>query len=333
MAEENKSEQPEVQQEAVDTSELNSNAKAEFEAHLKEVTEPEDSETTEETVEESTEDTSEEQPTTEQESEASTEESESTSESEDTSDKQENKGLEERFTKLEKSYESLQAEFTRRSQRLKVLEAENEKLRSSNQPEKTEKNSEQIGNDEFQSQILDEMKKENPKAAHLFESFGKELMNAISKKLGKDIEAIKNNLSQAEINANINRFKKDYEEFLNSPLAPLKDELDKTLDELYPTDDLLLEAVQKNPNFFKSLKESVVASNFEKAAELVNSVKKAKEQASESQRDRDIEKSKGAGKSKVSKPPVKDLMDSKEFKNLDVKEMEKLLKKKGLWQV
>ncbi len=332
MSEENKSEQTEVQEESVDTSELNSEAKSEFEAHLKEATEPESSET-EETVEESTEENSEEQPTTEEESEPSTEESESTPESEESSDNQESKDLEARFTKLEKSYESLQAEFTRRSQRLKNLEAENEKLRASNPTEEPKTESEQIGNDQFQSQVLEEMKKENPKAAHLFESFGKELMNTISKKLGKDIEAIKNNLSQAEINANINRFKKEYQEFLDSPLAELKDELDKTLDELYPTDDLLVDAVQKNPNFFKSLKEAVIASNFEKAAELVNKIKQDKEKASESKRERDIQKSKGAGKSKVSKPPVKDLMDANEFRNLDVKEQEKLLKKKGLWQV
>lgn len=332
MTEENKAEQPEVQEEQVDTSELSADDRAAFEAHIKEVEAPEtesEGSETKEPVEEKSEE-SDETPATE---DAEAEAEESNPEVSDKETKQETKGLEERFTKLETSYENLQAEFTRRSQRLKALEAENEKLRSASQTEKPTTESEQIGDDKFQSQLIEEMKKDNPKAAHLFESFGKELMTAISKKLGKDIEAIKNNLTQAEISANVDKFKKEYQEFLDSPLAQLKEELDKTLDELYPTDELLLEAVRTNPNFFKSLKESVIASNFEKAAELVTSKKKAQEQTEETKRDREIEKSKGVGKSKVSKPAVKDLMDLPEFRKLSEKEQEKLLRKKGLFQV
>jgi len=241
--------------------------------------------------------------------------------------------LENRFAKMEKSYKNLEAEFTRKSQRLKKLETENDVLRefAKSGDDKGQK-SEHVGTDEMKLAIVEEMKKDNPEAAKMFGAFGEQIFSAFKKYVGQDIESLKQNLVQEKSQTNISQFNKDVEEFKNSPLAPLVEKVNEILDREFPTDEELVTAITSAPNFFGKIKDKVIAQNYKLAAELETKAETTAGEVDNSKRDAEIERTKGMGKGNTSKPKPEDLMESKKFNKLSLEEKEKLLKQKGLFR-
>lgn len=287
----------------------------------------EETESSEESQKDQTSDESTEEVDSEEEKESSESESSETSKE----DKQKKESLETRFSKLEESYKNLEAEFTRRSQRLKRLEAENETLKAgvSTTPNK----SEQTSSNETKLRVIEEMRKDNPDAAKLFGKFADEIISAVKAQLTGDLETFRSSLAQEKAQTNLNKFRQLVKEFRSTPLAPLEAKINEVLEQEYQSDEELVQAVSTNPNLFVQIRDRVIAANYKLAAELEAKADGEATKAKEKQREGEIEKSKGSGKPKTSSPVVKDLSKITDFKKLSTADKEKLLRKKGIFQV
>jgi len=299
--------------------------KSEKESEEESTEEKEDVSKEDQTSEDKDESSEEEDEETEEEDKSESESTDSTKdkETEETEDNQTKDSLEDRFSKLEKSNKALQAEFTRRSQKIKKLEQENTDLKSN---KKVDSKSEQV-----QSRILEQLKEKNPDAAKIFEEFGKELMEQMQNKLGKDVEKLKSTLSKNEQNTNIEHFNSQLTEFLSSSLAGLETEFNVLLDERFPTNEDLITEASKNPRLFEDLKKDVINDNLEKAAGLLSRKKSIVKEKKNKDRDKEIADSKGSGKSRTS-VKTKDNLDLKEFKKLSMDKQEKILREHGAWK-
>jgi predicted phage tail protein len=215
--------------------------------------------------------------------------------------------LEERFAKLEKANKELQAEFTRRSQRLKELEGQLADKEVHREPEQK--------SDKKESK-LDALRKKNPEAAKLMEDIIEE---KVSERLKTDLQPLEEKVVLRTRQDNVAAFNRKSEEFLKSELAPLEADIMTVYSE-NPIEWQRI--IFESPDAFDLLKKEVIYRNFDKAAAL----KAGKGKISSQSDKKEVESATVGKKSKSTKKTI-DPMDIKEFSKLSVEEMEKRLPK------
>jgi len=222
---------------------------------------------------------------------------------------------------LRKNYKSLESEFTRRSQKLKKLEGENEALISRlDRLEKTVQG-DTDKDDEVKQSIIDEMKEKNPEAAKLFQMFGNELFERMQQELQKELDPLKQDAQQSKTEGNAEKFSADIDAFLESDLKELEPEISEYIT---ANEEAVKELVRVTPDAFKQIKERVILDNLDRVSELRSKSEKDTKSTKKKNRAKNIENaSVGQGSTKSSNSS-KGMTDD-EFKSLSLEEMEKRL--------
>lgn len=213
---------------------------------------------------------------------------------------------------LVKNYKELQAEFTRRSQRMKQLETKLAELEAKVKPSQ----------DSVEKSPLDALVEKNPQAKDLIDALRAEVEAKLGKGLEKGIKPIQEKLTQQTAEENFGRFQAGVKEFLASPLGKMEAEFNQVAAELYENQDALLEASRKDPALFANLKKEVLSRHFVKAAKLMGEVVSQEDKAK-------IVKDTGiSGKAKTT-TTVDDDLNLKIFRGKSSSEMKKILEKHG----
>lgn len=213
---------------------------------------------------------------------------------------------------LVKRYRELQAEFTRRSQRLSKLESEFNELKAkvTNGKETEEKSP------------LDRLVEDNPKAKELIDALRADVEQRLDKGIRQGIQPIQETLTQRQAVENFSKFQGEVKKFLDSPLGKMEAEFNEVAAGLFENQDALETAASKDPALFEKLQEKVLAKHFVKAAKLMNGI------ASPEEKNKIVKDTGVAGKSKTT-TEVDDELDLKVFNKLSSDEMKKVLSKHG----
>jgi hypothetical protein len=212
---------------------------------------------------------------------------------------------------IAKKYKELEAEFTRRSQKLRDLERKVEELSKGKQGQESEEKS-----------PLEKLVEANPNAKALVEAIRDEVRMNLDKGLEKGIRPIQEKLTQEVSEKNFGKFQSEVKEFLDSPLGKLEAEFNQIAAEQYENQDALLEAASKDPALFTNLKKEVLSRHFVKAAKLMG------ETVSQEDKSKIVKDTGISGKSKTT-TTVDDELDMKIFKGKSSDEMKKILSKHG----
>ena len=241
----------------------------------------------------------------------------------DKTDKQDDEELttEERLAKIEKSYKSLEKEFTRRSQKLSELVKENETLKTKAVNSSTQEQA------SAQIDKLEELKKANPKAAEFIDSLVKGLEERFGKQVNDKVNPIVEKISNAEKENNITLFQNEVTKFLEGDLKDLEPELDKLVNELFEDKDTLLKAAAQNPSLFKLIRQELFDRNLDKIVEI----KSRLDEDDPQKKNKKINDTGVSGKPKTGKKTADDLDDPDVFKTKSLAEQEKYLKAKGVY--
>jgi sRNA-binding protein len=224
--------------------------------------------------------------------------------------KQDEKPVEEK-PDVEKKYKELEAEFTRRSQKLRDLERKVEELSKAKQGQESEVKS-----------PLDKLVETNPNAKELVEAIREEVRLNLTKGLATGIKPIQDRLTQQTADENFNKFQSEVKEFLGSPLGKLETEFNSIAAEYYESQDALLDAARKDPELFSRLKEKAISRNFVKAAKLMG------ETVSHEDKNRKVKDTGISGKAKTT-TTVDDELDLKVFNKKSPEEMKAILDRHG----
>jgi hypothetical protein len=211
-----------------------------------------------------------------------------------------------------KKYKELEAEFTRRSQRMRELERTVEELKS-----KVNK-----GQEPEVKSPLAKLVETNPNAKELVEAIEAEVKFRLDKGLENGIRPIQEKLTQQTSDENFNKFQSEVKEFLGSPLGKLEAEFNQIAAELYENQDALLEAASKDPALFKNLKKEVLSRHFVKAARFMG------ETVTQEDKNKRVKDTGISGKAKTS-TTVDDDLDLKVFRGKSSAEMREILDKHG----
>ena len=211
----------------------------------------------------------------------------------------------------DKRYKELEAEFTRRSQKMRELERKVEELSKGKQ-----------GQEPNEKSPLEKLVETNPNAKDLVEAIREEVRINLTKGLESGIKPIQERLTQQTSDENFGKFQSEVKDFLGSPLGKLEAEFNGIAAELYESQDALLDAARKDPELFSKLKEKAISRNFVKAAKLMGEVV-SREDKNKLVKDTGI-----SGKAKTS-TTVDDELDMKVFKGKTSEEMRKILDKHG----
>lgn len=210
-----------------------------------------------------------------------------------------------------KKYKELEAEFTRRSQRMRELERKVDELSKGKQGQESEVKS-----------PLSKLVETNPNAKDLVEAIEAEVQFRLKKGLDEGIRPIQEKLTRQTAEENYSKFQSEVKEFLGSPMGKLEAEFNQIAAELYESQDALLEAARKDPSVFSNLKKEVLARHFVKAAKLMG------ETVTQEDKNRVVKQTGISGKAKTS-TTVDDDLDLKIFKGKSSEEMKKILDKHG----
>lgn len=240
-------------------------------------------------------------------------ESDNSDSSADNQGKQKKESLEERFAKLEKQNKELQAEFTRRSQKLRELEKQLSERETTPQSKEESKVSDKKDTDR-----LAQLREKDPAAAEVLESIIREQAERI---VSEKIKPVEEQVTLRRRQENTNKFNKGVEEFLNSPMKELEAEIVDIINE-NPSE--WQRTIWEKDNAFELLKKELFYRHPEKVAKHIIKTEKS-DNASSTKRDR-LKASQVGTKTKVSQPS-KDVMSREEFSKLSLEEMEKRLPK------
>lgn len=299
-------------------SELSSKNYSTYKEQSKDDQSQQDSETSEDASE--TDETSKDQTEnqkSEQASEDESEKSEDSSESEQSSDNQKkdqsNDSKKDSKFDYEKAYKELQAEFTRRSQKIKDLEERLDTIKS--QSDKVT-NKEDEG-DKKPSRLA-QLRKKDPEAAALLEEI---IQEQVESRIQDRIRPVEEQVTLRTRRENANKFAQAISEFQKSELAPLETELLAIYNE---NPDKWQRIIWDSEDAFEQLKKELIYKHLDKVADL--KAKKVKESQSSTMKKERLEKSQVGTKTKVTNPP-KDVVSVDDFKRLSLEEMEKRLPK------
>lgn len=245
-----------------------------------------------------------------------TDESTTTKETEDSStdsdpapsktDKQKNtESAEERLSKLEKNYKELQAEFTRRSQKLKEYEDNASKSTESKENKVPEKESR-----------LAQLRKKDPEAANALEQIIREEAEKI---VSERVKPVEEQVTLRRRQENASKFSKASEDFKTSALAELEPQLVDIINE-NPSE--WQRVIWEDENAFDKLLKELRSRHTIEVADLLRKADKSAN-ASSTKKER-LKDSQVGTKTKVTQP-TKDVMSSDEFRKLSAAEMEKRL--------
>lgn len=210
-----------------------------------------------------------------------------------------------------KKYKELEAEFTRRSQKMRELERKVEELSKANK-----------GRDSEVKSPLAKLVETNPNAKELVEAIEAEVKFRLGKGLEEGIRPIQEKLTQETADKNYGKFQSEVKEFLGSPLGKLESEFNQVAAEFYESQDALLEAASKDPALFSNLKKEVLSRHFVKAAKLMGEV------VSQEDKNKLVKDTGISGKAKTT-TTVDDELDMKVFKGKSSEEMKRILAKHG----
>lgn len=272
----------------------------------------EDSETSEDASE--TDETTNDQ-TSEQASEDESEASDDSSESEQASDNQKKeRSNEKKDSKFdyEKAYKELQAEFTRRSQKLKELEDKFNTLQqnSTKTPDKKDEGE--------KPSRLAQLRKKDPEAAALLEEM---IQEQVEKRVNDRVKPVEEQVTLRTRKENATKFAQAIGEFQKSELASLEPQLLAIYNE---NPDKWQRIIWDSEDAFEQLHKELVYRHLDKVAEL--KAKKVKESQSSSTKKDRLKESQVGTKTKVTNS-TKDVMSADDFRKLSLEEMEKRLPK------
>lgn len=270
-----------------------------------------------------------EQSTTEEESDSTTssdsdkEDSEDDEEEDDSSteskktDKQKDKkeSNEERLSKLEKNYKELQGDYTRKSQKLKQLEAE---LAAAKVPKNDASDKASSQEDHEDDPELSQLKEKDPKA---YAALNKLVNRLVEKQVKEKVKPVEEAVTLRTRQDNAKAFNKASEEFLQSPLKELESELVGIINE---NPGEWQRTIWENDKAFELLKKELVYRHTGKVAQLLSQAEKQK-QSGATKQDR-LKSGQVGTKTKVTQP-TRDVTSDAEFKKLSLAEMEKRLPK------
>ncbi len=241
------------------------------------------------------------------------EKSEDSSESEQSSDNQKKDESNKKDSKFdyEKAYKELQAEFTRRSQKLKELEEKLNDLQT--QAKSPNKQSE----DEKPSRLA-QLRKKDPEAAALLEEM---IQEQVEKRVNDRVKPVEEQVTLRTRKENANKFAQAIGEFQKSELASLEPELLTIYNE---NPDKWQRIIWDNEDAFEQLRKELIYRHLDKVAEL--RAKKIKESQSPSTKKDRLKESQVGTKTKVTNQS-KDVMSTDDFRKLSLDEMEKRLPK------
>lgn len=248
--------------------------------------------------------------TQEPESEVKTEDQTESNETSDESSKEDNQSKKQ-DDDLANKYKNLEAEFTRRSQKLRELEKKVEDMSKVNKGQESEVKS-----------PLEKLVEINPNAKELVEAIRQEVELKLGKGLEREIKPIQERMTQKQSEENFGIFQKEVSEFLSSSLGKLEPEFNEIAAEVYGDQETLLSEAKKNPDVFKNLKKEVLARHFVKAAKLMGETITPEDKTNK------IKNLGVSGKPKTT-VEVDDELDLKVFNGKSSEEMEKILAKHG----
>lgn len=256
-------------------------------------------------------------------SESEDEDNEEDSEDDDQSteskktDKQTDKkeSAEERLAKLEKSNKELQAEFTRRSQKIKDLEKE---LATAKAPVKDEDDKASSKEDQEDDPELSQLKQKDPKA---YAALNKLVNRLVEKEVKAKVKPVEEAVTLRKRQDNSAAFNKAADEFLQSPLKELEADLVAIINE-NPAE--WQRTIWENDKAFELAKKELVYRHTGKVAKLLSQAEK--ESQSGTTKQERLKSGQVGTKTKVTKP-TRDVMSDHDFKNLSLAEMEKRLPK------
>lgn len=212
---------------------------------------------------------------------------------------------------LAKRYKELEAEFTRRSQKMRDLERRLDELSKVNKGQEPEVKS-----------PLDKLVEDNPKAKDLIDALREDMEQRLEAKVKQGIRPIQETLSKQQAAENYGKFQAEVKEFLSSPLGKMEAEFNEEAAGMFENQDALLEGAAKDPALFQKLKEKVLAKHFVKAARLFSG------ELSPEDKNKSVKQTGVSGKSKTT-TEVDDELDLKTFNKLSSDEMKKVLAKHG----
>ena len=215
-----------------------------------------------------------------------------------------------------KNYKSLQAEFTRKSQKLSSFERENAELKQKLAALSKGKESKETE----EESPLDKLAADNPKAKELIDA----LREDMERRLSKGIQPIEEKLTRKQAEDNLSRFQEEVDGFLKSPLGGLEQEFNELVKENFENQDAMLEAAASDPALFDKLKKEVLAQNFVKAAEL----SRAKQTPEE--KNKIVQQTGVSGKAKTTTEVDDDLELATFRKKKTSQEMKETLRKVGV---
>jgi len=225
------------------------------------------------------------------------------------------------------AHKELEAEFTRRSQRMKGLENENSGLKErlarleGSVEGKTDKDK------KGEESPLAQLKKKSPEAAPILDALEKVIQSEVEKRVDKRIESVEEQVNRRDENENLAAFEKATNEFLNSALGKeFEKEMNAIIDENFETKDQLLDAAKSDSQLFKKLEKEFVFKHQDKIFEF----RSKQSEENPEKRNKEINDLGVSGKSKTGKTKSPDLMEIKEFNKLKTSdEMLKLLDQHG----
>lgn len=224
----------------------------------------------------------------------------------------------------------MEAEFTRRSQKLSRLDDEvvskDARIRELEAELKRQKGQADKGS------ILDKVREKNPDAALLLSQIQEEAVEKARSLFEEELKSLKSQLGEGKVKENRVAFQSSLDEFMKSPLAALEPELLEIINSSFSSEEELAKAVGNDPELFRKLKRELLDKYFDKAAKLATTKSQIKPDE-DKKRDAEIQSGKGAGKSRTSSTQdVSDPDNVEYFKKLPPKKQVEYLKRRGLYR-
>lgn len=222
------------------------------------------------------------------------------------------------------AYKELEAEFTRRSQRLKALEKEKAELEQRLAQAIVQGKSDKSNESESP---FDPLKKNAPNASFFFDTLEKAINQSIEKAISQRVKPVEEKLAQQGYQENLANFKNQHQEFLNTEVGKaLKEELVTLVDEYFETTDQLSEAAKTNPDLFRELQKELFFRHQDKVVEV-----KARSSGTKSpvEKNEEIKGMGISGKANTGLPSPEEISDLEKFNKLTPEQQEEYLHKIG----
>lgn len=218
-----------------------------------------------------------------------------------------------------KGRKALQADYTKKATELKELKSQ----------EATEESAQ--ASSAFDKE-LKELEAKDPEVGALFRRMHEGALHAAREKAQQEIDALKESLTKDTNEKNLQSFHDQVGSAMEGKYKDLQTQFDEVTLELYPDDEGLRQAASADPNKLFNEIETAVRSRFPR--EVIASEDKeklTKKDATDKERDKELNKVNGVKKTKTSKKAKKDKTDLVEFNKLSLEEQEVELKKQGKW--